>query len=142
MSNAHCYTFIAAKCTFTACTRIKRVCSSQVLQSVKAKFWQFVDVEHSGVLIQCQEGKTSAKITEEKVVADHQSGKGYKAISRQSEVHLSTGRAIIHKWKTFETAESSQNLISKQSDPKVRPCNAHRNGKNRGSEALQPSVSM
>ncbi|KAM3912509.1 uncharacterized protein RB166_019314 isoform 2-T2 [Leptodactylus fuscus] len=39
----------------------------------------------------------------EAIVAAHQSGKGYKAISKQFEVHHSTVRKIIHKWKTFKT---------------------------------------
>jgi len=40
----------------------------------------------------------------EAIVAANQSGKGYKAISKQSGVHHSTERTIIHKWKTFKTA--------------------------------------
>ncbi|MEE6522209.1 hypothetical protein FKM82_020645 [Ascaphus truei] len=39
----------------------------------------------------------------EAIVAAHQSGKGYKAISKQFKVHHSTGRKIIQKWKTFKT---------------------------------------
>ena len=36
--------------------------------------------------------------------ADHQSGKGYKVISKLFGVHHSTEGKIIHKWKTFKTA--------------------------------------
>ncbi|XP_053577468.1 uncharacterized protein LOC128666737 isoform X3 [Bombina bombina] len=39
----------------------------------------------------------------EAIVAAHQSGKGYKAISKQFKVHHSTVRKIIYKWKTFKT---------------------------------------
>jgi len=42
------------------------------------------------------------------VVAAHQSDKCYTAISKQSEVHYSTVRKIIHKWKTFKTAASGR----------------------------------
>jgi len=40
----------------------------------------------------------------EAIVAAHQSGKGFKAISKLFKVHHSTERKIIHKWKTFKTA--------------------------------------
>ena len=40
----------------------------------------------------------------EAIVAAHQSGKGYKAISKLFRVHHSTERKIIHKWKTIRTA--------------------------------------
>jgi len=40
----------------------------------------------------------------EAAVAAHQSGKGYKVISKQFGVHQSTVRKIIiHVWKTFKT---------------------------------------
>jgi len=42
----------------------------------------------------------------EAVVAAHQSGKGYKVISKQFGVHHSTERKIIQKWKTFKTADN------------------------------------
>uniref|UniRef100_A0A4W6C4Y9 Sleeping Beauty transposase HTH domain-containing protein n=1 Tax=Lates calcarifer TaxID=8187 RepID=A0A4W6C4Y9_LATCA len=37
------------------------------------------------------------------IVATHQSGKGYKVISKQFDFQHSTLRKIIHKWKTFKT---------------------------------------
>jgi len=40
----------------------------------------------------------------EAIVAAHQSGKGYKAISKLPGVRHSTEKKIIHKWKTFRTA--------------------------------------
>uniref|UniRef100_A0A3Q4I1B2 Uncharacterized protein n=1 Tax=Neolamprologus brichardi TaxID=32507 RepID=A0A3Q4I1B2_NEOBR len=50
----------------------------------------------------CQKGsEVPASIT---TLAAHQPGKGYKAISRQFEVHHSTVKKIIHMWKTFKTA--------------------------------------
>jgi len=40
----------------------------------------------------------------ETIVASHQSGKGYKAISKLFGVHHCRVRKIIHKWTTFKTA--------------------------------------
>ena len=40
----------------------------------------------------------------EETVAAHQSGKGYKTISKLFGVHHSAERKIIHKWKIFKTA--------------------------------------
>ena len=37
----------------------------------------------------------------EATVAAHQSGKGYKALSKQFGIHHSTERKIIHTWKTW-----------------------------------------
>uniref|UniRef100_A0AAX7TN30 Sleeping Beauty transposase HTH domain-containing protein n=1 Tax=Astatotilapia calliptera TaxID=8154 RepID=A0AAX7TN30_ASTCA len=42
----------------------------------------------------------------EAVAAAHHSTKGYKAISKQFEVHHTTVGKIIHKWKIFKTAAS------------------------------------
>ena len=42
----------------------------------------------------------------EAVVAAYRCGKDYKAISKQFNVHHSTMRKIIHKWKTFKTVAS------------------------------------
>ncbi|CAI5768315.1 TCB1 transposase [Podarcis lilfordi] len=39
----------------------------------------------------------------EAIVAAHETGKDYKAISKQFKVHHSTIRKIIQKWKTFQT---------------------------------------
>lgn len=91
------------KYTLTASTGIKKVSSRQVLlikciwlnyfKQVWTPLWKqmlcFPALEHLG-------WKTSA------IVAAHQSTKGYKAIFKQSEVHHSTVRTIIHKWKTFK----------------------------------------
>ncbi|XP_077110778.1 uncharacterized protein LOC143766748 [Ranitomeya variabilis] len=41
-----------------------------------------------------------------KVVAAHEAGKGYKTISKVCELHRSTVRQIIYKWKTFNTVSS------------------------------------
>ena len=38
----------------------------------------------------------------ESIVAAHQSRKGYKAISKPFNLHRTTLRKIIHKWKTFK----------------------------------------
>ena len=43
-------------------------------------------------------------LIDEAIVAAHQPGKGYKAISKLFGIHHSTERNIIHKWKTFKTA--------------------------------------
>uniref|UniRef100_A0A3Q3A0Z3 Sleeping Beauty transposase HTH domain-containing protein n=1 Tax=Kryptolebias marmoratus TaxID=37003 RepID=A0A3Q3A0Z3_KRYMA len=39
-------------------------------------------------------------------VAAHQSGEGFKTISKQFGVHYFTLRKILHKWKTLKTAAS------------------------------------
>ncbi|XP_011476103.1 uncharacterized protein LOC105354509 isoform X2 [Oryzias latipes] len=38
-----------------------------------------------------------------RIVEMHQAGKGYKSISKSLDIHLSTVRQIIHKWKRFKT---------------------------------------
>ncbi|XP_075701913.1 uncharacterized protein LOC142665959 [Rhinoderma darwinii] len=51
----------------------------------------------------------SKEISEElrkKVVEAHKSGKGYKTISKVFELHRSTVRQIIYKWKVFNTIET------------------------------------
>ncbi|XP_073516384.1 uncharacterized protein [Phyllobates terribilis] len=41
-----------------------------------------------------------------KVVEAHEAGKGYKTISKVCNLHRSTVRQIIYKWKTFNTISS------------------------------------
>ncbi|XP_073516509.1 uncharacterized protein [Phyllobates terribilis] len=41
-----------------------------------------------------------------RVVEAHEAGKGYKTISKMCELHHSTVRKIIYKWKTFNTISS------------------------------------
>ncbi|XP_073435805.1 uncharacterized protein [Dendrobates tinctorius] len=41
-----------------------------------------------------------------KVVEAHEAGKGYKTISKVCDLHRSTVRQIIYKWKTFNTVSS------------------------------------
>ena len=48
----------------------------------------------------------------EATVAAHQSGKGYKAISKLFGVHHSTERKIIHRWKTFKSYISDSTGLS------------------------------
>lgn len=57
-------------------------------------------------------------------------GEGYKAIYKQSEVHYSTERTIIHKRGNIQDrCQSSPEWKSQQIKPKVRLSNAHRNWK-------------
>jgi len=48
--------------------------------------------------------------------ADHQSGKGYKVISKLFGVHHSTEGKIIHKWKTFKTAFNLHDKVQLEKD--------------------------
>ena len=81
----------------------------------------------------------------EAIVAAHQSGKGYKAISKQFKVHHSTLRKIIHKWETFKTVA---NLPRSGRPSNFTPRSDHAMlreiAKNPGvtSQTLQASVSM
>uniref|UniRef100_A0A3Q2WVS9 Sleeping Beauty transposase HTH domain-containing protein n=1 Tax=Haplochromis burtoni TaxID=8153 RepID=A0A3Q2WVS9_HAPBU len=54
----------------------------------------------------------------EATVAAHQTGKGYKVYSTQFEVHHSTVRKIIHKWKTFKTSDCAM-LRETAKDPRA-----------------------
>jgi len=47
----------------------------------------------------------------EVIVAAQKSEKGYKAISKQFEVHHFTGRKIIHMWKIFKTVANRQGTL-------------------------------
>lgn len=60
----------------------------------------------------------------------HQSGMGYKSISKLFEVRCSTVRKMFHKCKTFKTAASfpSSGRLCKFT-PKVRACNAQKSCK-------------
>ncbi|XP_031750312.1 uncharacterized protein LOC116407961 [Xenopus tropicalis] len=40
------------------------------------------------------------------VIDAHQAGKGYKTISKELELHRSTVRHIVHKWRQFHTVVS------------------------------------
>jgi len=63
----------------------------------------------------------------EATVAAHLTEKGHEAISKLFGVHRSTERKIIHKWKTFKTADkSSQELMSQQVSFNVRFASAPR----------------
>ena len=72
----------------------------------------------------------------EAIVAAHQSGKGYKAISELYGAHHSTERKIIHKWKTFRTAV---NLNRSGRPSKFTPRSKTQRAT---SQTLQASVSM
>ncbi|RVE69911.1 hypothetical protein OJAV_G00082580 [Oryzias javanicus] len=56
-----------------------------------------------------------------RIVEMHQAGKGYKCISKSLDVHLSTVRQIIYKWKRFETvATLPRSGRPIKSNPKAR----------------------
>lgn len=68
-----------------------------------------------------------AVILRQAIVSGHRSGKCHKAISRQFEVHHSTVRNTIHKWKAFKAVASlpRSRLLSKftpRSDCAQRNC--------------------
>jgi len=64
----------------------------------------------------------------EAIVAAHQSGKGYKAISKQIGVHYSTERDYFSQVENIQDSlQSSQEGTSQQVHPKVRLCNPQRN---------------
>ena len=76
----------------------------------------------------------------EAVVADHQSGKGYKAISKLFGVHHLIVRKNIHKWKTFKIAvnlPSVDEVDVPVSSPKVHIVQCSDK-----SQTLQASVSI
>ncbi|KAM9343832.1 keratin, type II cytoskeletal 8-like [Pholidichthys leucotaenia] len=47
--------------------------------------------------------KELSEATRKKIVDAHESGKGYKKISKEFEISPSTVRSVIRKWKRFET---------------------------------------
>lgn len=61
--------------------------------------------------------KTISSDLKETIVTAQQSGKGYKVISRQSEVHQSFVRKIIQKWKIFTTTNLHRSGCSRKFTP-------------------------
>ncbi|KAK3509610.1 hypothetical protein QTP70_006816 [Hemibagrus guttatus] len=62
--------------------------------------------------------KEIQKQMRKKVVEIYQSGKGYKAISKALGLPRTTVRAIIYKWKTWNSGEPSQEWPADQNYPK------------------------
>lgn len=73
--------------------------------SVKADAFQFSGLEHSGVCLQCQGGKTSAMIL-----------KGHNVISKQI-TFIILSKTNIHMWKTLNTVSNlPANALNKPQD--------------------------
>ena len=79
------------------------------------------------VFTQCKEGKTSANDLREVNVSAHQSGKGYKAISKVFGVHHFAERKIIHKRITFKIVASLLRSGCPGKFTRWSDCNSQRN---------------
>lgn len=82
-------------------------------------------------------------IVEERVkkvtAASHRSGKGYRVISKQSEVHHFAVRTIIHNWKTFKAVA---NLLRSKRPSKFQTQCMILDVQTNTSKTLPASVSM
>ncbi len=68
------------------------------------------------------------EITEDlrkRVDVAHQARKGYKTISKEFELHKSTVRQIVDKWKKFKTTEvNQQRSLQSRMCNNLRGCNS------------------
>lgn len=68
----------------------------------------------------CQAEKDISHDFREATVADFQPGRGHKANSRQLEMHHSTVRMTVYKWRTFKTVTVLPGVGMSESKVRVR----------------------